>query len=396
MPQRKHASKSNVKRSRTHKKRRSTAAKKSRTGQAKAQKGAGCGPMGDPIGKYLNSSCNAGNVHGTHPEADLSLVNGAGLLPGVTQLGGNDGGNQRPPIGPPKSTYDDPQNVLKQLQPAPPPPPPDENNEAEDEDDDEDELPPLPSHKPIKNEPIHAALSDVAPISNESIYGTSRRPASGTEIRDTGELAHYNIYTTPKQRGRGYGAPQKGAGCPTSQASPMTFKDYLDIMSVQLGGADTPDPLTNTSSAPQRGGTGYSVNPENMIGGLPTYDKYDRNAPPALIGGKLLQSATGQSLCGSQVGAGKSKKSSSSSKVNRARKALRKTKRSNGKGKKAKRTQKKRRTKAKRSKMTKSKRQRGGLAPLSTAHDGEPSDFDYLPEGKDFAASQPNWSPQAR
>ena len=63
-------------------------------------------------------------------------------------------------------------------------------------------------------------------------------------------------------------------------------------------------------AAAQVGG-GYSTNPENMIAGMPTYDKYDECCQPLLSKGRLTTSlSVSKPLCGSgaQKGGAKNKK----------------------------------------------------------------------------------------
>lgn len=268
-------------------------------GAGKRQTGRGCPVPTGATTRYFKSSCNASNVHNTHPEADLSLVQGKGVLPGLMQGG-------------------------------------------------------------TRNE-------------------------SSTNVQ---HLEGMNV----NQSAAGYG-PQKAGGCPTPQAAPITFKQYLSQLSDKIGGVDNytagvggslEHSIDAAHHGSQSGGSGYSVNPEKMVGGLPVIVPYDRTCPPAIIGSKLVQSATGEAICGNQIGAGKKKtKASKKSKASKKTKRVKKSKAS----KKSKTSQKTKKAK---------RRQRGGLAPLPKAHDGKNSDFDYLPEGKDFGARQPNWEPNAR
>lgn len=438
------------------------------------QSGAGCPSPNGATARYFQSSCNASNVHNTHPEADLSMVQGKGLLPGFNQGGGaQNGGNpngtnnnvpviignyriykdgrkepvnaqfshssgnstpavsteynspraENAPAGSPEGVYNSPNRYNSSVL----------NTEAQ-------EL-----YEALKrDEEKEDSANTRQNAASANTRSTAVRPRTVTEIESNNtalngkpssilktrtkfqpntisEQSHGNnkvINPTPskrklaKRRGmgeRGYGPNKVGGGCSNPSEEPITFKAYLDEMTNMIGGGGSGGEVIDnyttgaggtlehsidaahhggegSSRDSQLGGSGYSINPENMIGGLPTVDKYDRCCPPAIIGGRLVQSATGQSLCGSQIGAGKKKsggKKKSSRKTKRGKKTTKKTARKTKKTKHGKKN--KRRA-----------RQRGGLAPLDKAFEGEPSNFDHLAEGKDFGARQPNWSPEGR
>lgn len=192
-----------------------------------------------------------------------------------------------------------------------------------------------------------------------------------------------------------------GSSCTNipTQAKPLTFTDYLNRTSIEIsGGAKGNSSNFDTTSLEnekaiadgfgQSGGSGFSINPEEMIGGLPGRAKYDSCCQPAIIGGKLTQGKGTEAICGHQMG-GKHKKT-----VNKKQRSLLKskktknTKNANTKQKTGKRTMKrnvKRNMKGK---------QKGGVAKYP--FEGETSNYDYLADGKDFDGKQPYWSVDTR
>jgi hypothetical protein len=180
------------------------------------------------------------------------------------------------------------------------------------------------------------------------------------------------------------GSQTGGAACNTTpEGSPMTFTDYLNQTSKYIGGAtsnfDTTTLETEMAAAdgmPQSGGSGFSINPEEMIGGLPGRAKYDSCCQPAIVDGKLTQGKDTEAICGHQMG-GKRKGRKSSKKVSKVKKGgKRKTAKKGRKGKKG-------------SKMT-------GGSPGKYPFEGENSNFSDDATGKDFAGKQPYWSPETR
>jgi len=189
------------------------------------------------------------------------------------------------------------------------------------------------------------------------------------------------------------GASASCSPIPT-QAKPLTFTDYLNRTSLEIsGGAKGVSSNFDTTSLEsekavadgfgQSGGSGFSINPEEMIGGLPGRAKYDSCCQPAIIGGKLTQGKGTGAMCGHQMGGkrsskGKGKKSKRTSLKNK------KTKKTSSKEKKGKRTMKR----------NMKRKQKGGVAKFP--FDGENSNYDYLADGKDFAGKQPYWSVDTR
>tara|TARA_B100000575_G_C23142764_1_gene665577 strand:- start:6831 stop:7481 length:651 start_codon:yes stop_codon:yes gene_type:complete len=113
------------------------------------------------------------------------------------------------------------------------------------------------------------------------------------------------------------------------------FEPYLDKLAAELG----------VSKRKQSGG-GYSVDPNEMIGGQSVIKGFDDCCPPAIVGGNLVTGKPGQSVCGvgRQVGGKKKSKENKSSKKVKGRgkvrsksKDKRKSKRTSKKTKRAKR-----------------------------------------------------------
>lgn len=179
------------------------------------------------------------------------------------------------------------------------------------------------------------------------------------------------------------GGQMGGASCnTTSSGSPMTFTDYLNETSKYIGGDtsnfDTTTLETDIAAAdgiPQTGGSGFSINPEEMIGGLPGRAKYDSCCQPAIVDGKLTQGKDTEAICGHQMG-GK-----------RKHRKGRKTNKTSKKGRKTNKTSKNRRKT--------SKTMKGG-SPAKYPFNGENSNFDESVVGKDFKGKQPYWSPETR
>ena len=134
----------------------------------------------------------------------------------------------------------------------------------------------------------------------------------------------------------------------------------------------------------QRGG-GYSTNPENMIAGMPSYDKYDDCCQPLLSKGRITTSLSSKPLCGSGAQRGgaknKNKKRRTSRKNNRKEKRRTK-KKSRGKGKKQNK-----------------KNQKGGNIPGKYPESYNTPNSDYSNATNpdlDWKAKQPFWSPKGR
>jgi hypothetical protein len=182
----------------------------------------------------------------------------------------------------------------------------------------------------------------------------------------------------------------KGGSCTpiSEQPNPLTFTDYLNRASKEISGGSS---LTGVSSSldngsleveqtgkfqSQSGGSGYSINPEEMIGGLPSRTKYDSCCQPALLGNKLVFGNDGNSICGNQVGGKKHKTSKKSMKSNKSKKSMKSMK-------------------SMKSKKSKKYNKKGGFVS-KYPFEGEDGDFGYLPEGKDFAGKQPYWNVNTR
>lgn len=141
---------------------------------------------------------------------------------------------------------------------------------------------------------------------------------------------------------------------------PMTFNSYTDAVKGYLGVKS------------QSGGSYYSINPEEMIGGLARVDKGDSCCQGAILGGKFVQGSGSAATCGNQMG-GARKKSKKSSK---------------GKKKASKKT-KKRNTVTMRG---------GGSMPASfpDVFNTAPGNFSPDAKDKDFSCKQPYWGAGCR
>lgn len=207
-------------------------------------------------------------------------------------------------------------------------------------------------------------------------------------IHNTNPEAAYSLI-----EGEGVLPTMKGGSSCTpipTQAKPLTFTDYLLRTSKEISGGSGLSSNFDSNSLemekaksdghPQLGGSGFSINPEEMIGGLPGRAKYDSCCQPAVIGGKLVQGKGTDAICGNQMGGKRSstKKRSSSKR--------------NSKSNRAKST-KKRVSKSKNSK--KPNKQSGGK-PSEYPFKGENSNFDHLADNKDFSGKQPYWSVDTR
>ena len=163
----------------------------------------------------------------------------------------------------------------------------------------------------------------------------------------------------------------------------QTFEEYMNKISRQLG---------------QRGGA-YSVNPEEMIAGLPIYQKYDDCCPPAVIGGKLKLSNIGEPICNSGVnkmGGSKSKRNNK----NTSRK-IKKSKNNNKSKKNKSRGHKSRghKSRGNKSRENKSKKKmNGGMyrrskpADFPRSFETEQSNFSDDMKTRVFDETQPNYS----
>lgn len=110
---------------------------------------------------------------------------------------------------------------------------------------------------------------------------------------------------------------QTGGSQCSIPSKPTTFDDYKASIKQYLGvtdqfGGTKKSRKTKSKkvkqSKKQTGGTYFSINPEEMIGGLPRIDKGDSCCHGAVLGGKFVQGNGGRAICGNQIGAGKTKK----------------------------------------------------------------------------------------
>jgi hypothetical protein len=153
-------------------------------------------------------------------------------------------------------------------------------------------------------------------------------------------------------------------------AAPMTFEQYKDEIRNYLGGSlsqfggkakgkKSRARKVVKKTIKQKAGSYYSINPEEMIGGLPRVDKGDSCCQGVILGGKFLQGNKAGPVCGQQMG-GRRKKTRKASK--------------------------------------KQRKQKGGSRPASfpDAFNTEPGNFSPDAEGLDFSCSQPWWGPKCR
>ena len=148
----------------------------------------------------------------------------------------------------------------------------------------------------------------------------------------------------------------------------QTFEDYMNNISKQLG---------------QRGGA-YSVNPEEMIAGLPVYQKYDDCCPPAVVGGKLKLSNIGEPICNAGVNKTGGSKSKRTNKKNTSKKV------------KKSKTNKSKKNKSRGNKSRKN--MKGGMyrsskpADFPKSFETEKSNFSDDMKTRVFDETQPNYS----
>lgn len=165
-------------------------------------------------------------------------------------------------------------------------------------------------------------------------------------------------------------AKQTGGQC-SAPSKPVTFdeykagvKKYLGVLD-QFGGKRGKRKLSKRrktqkkANSRQAGGTYFSINPEEMIGGLPRVDKGDSCCHGAVLGGKFVQGNGGRAICGNQIGAGAG---------------------------------------AKKTKKRSQKKQRGGSEPAAfpDAFANENGNFSPDASDKDFSCRQPFWGSKCR
>ena len=215
-------------------------------------------------------------------------------------------------------------------------------------------------------------------LSSPDLTKYTNSSCNNANIHNTTPSANYDLIN-----GEGIMPKQFGGSAFTTkeQLQPLTFIDYLKQTSDYIGGYnsnfDTSSLETEMATADgfpdgknvQDGGSGFSINPEEMIAGLPVRSKYDSCCQPALINNKLFEGKNTGAICGSQMGGKKTHK----------------------------RKNKQHLKKKKRKKTLKNKKRKlKGGQPSKFPFDGLDSDFDYNNKSKDFNAKQPNWNPNSR
>lgn len=170
---------------------------------------------------------------------------------------------------------------------------------------------------------------------------------------------------------------QEGGDC-SAPSKPVTFdeyktsvKKYLGVLD-QFGGKRGKHKLSKRSNthkkgSRQSGGTYFSINPDEMIGGLPRVDKGDSCCHGAVLGGKFVQGDSGRAICGNQIGAG----AKPAHPIHR------------GAGAKTKK---------------RSRKQRGGSEPVVFPDSFMNENGNFSPDAsdKDFSCSQPFWGSKCR
>ena len=160
-------------------------------------------------------------------------------------------------------------------------------------------------------------------------------------------------------------------GVGTSHAKSNTFKQYLNNLDEQLSFNGGSNMMHNNNSDKLQKGSGYTVEPDEYISGMPVIKGYDDNNPPEIIDGKIVMK-----------GGNKIKKNKKSHKNKKSKKDMKS------------KTHKKSR-----------KLQQGGdfvsigskPAEFSTAFDGPKGVFNY-PDNmmtREFGEKQPNYSVNA-
>jgi hypothetical protein len=217
-------------------------------------------------------------------------------------------------------------------------------------------------------------------ITSPNLSKYMQTSCSSVNLHNTNPEANYKLIN-------GTGAlPNMKGGFKSS--SPLTFTDYLTNVSDEINGGgntvnsnfDTTNLETNMAKAdgfPQSGGSGFSINPEEIIGGLPGRAKYDSCCQPALKNGTLMQGKGTQALCGSQMGGKKKKHKKKSRSIK------------NKKHKKTKKAYRKHMAKLKKGK--KGKTLKGGN-PAKYPFNGDDSNFNDNMLTRKFDGKQPLWS----
>jgi hypothetical protein len=152
------------------------------------------------------------------------------------------------------------------------------------------------------------------------------------------------------------------------------------------------------------GGSGLTIDLDNIIEKTPTYVRYDDQAPPVLLNGKMHFSNCDYNQCGAgKISLYKVKKMSNRRPTKKSKsKSKRMTHRKSHSKKNMNLRSKSKPRKQQKKSSKKSKKQLGGMAPINFAPDfmnmggsvNEPSIFSQDMNTRDFSCNQPNWSPK--
>ncbi len=144
------------------------------------------------------------------------------------------------------------------------------------------------------------------------------------------------------------------------------------------------------------GGSGLTLDLENTIGKLPSYVRYDNEAPPVLLNGKMMFSNCDINQCGGRkISLYKVKKMSNKKPMYKTKKvSMRKNKKNLRGGRSKRRSDRKR--------QVRRSKQRGGIAPVNYAPElmnmggsvNEQSVFSPDMNTREFSCNQPVWSPK--
>ena len=204
-----------------------------------------------------------------------------------------------------------------------------------------------------------------------------------------------------------------GGGCQAPDVVSQYISPLCHTMTKGFEGTDNifqrvfegPGPAETNLNVPQCGG-GWTIDLENTIDKVPTYQRYNDEAPPVILNGKTYLSNY------SQCGAGKislykvkqlSKKRMPSKSKSKS-KSMSKARRNNNvrNNKKSKKQHKSKHSSRHHKKSMKRRHQRGGEAPVNFAPDlmnmggsvNEPSVFSPDMTTREFGCHQPVWNPK--
>lgn len=222
--------------------------------------------------------------------------------------------------------------------------------------------------------------------SNGGVRYDAQNPQASLDLDNASMLYGNPIPLGGSIVGGGDKCGDEGVG--TSNFKTEIFKDYLEKLNSNFnisttGGFNKMQKSNKKNMSRKRGsfqkGSGYVVDPYQMIAGQSVIREYDDASPPAIVGGQMVFGAPDQPVCGfgAVKGGGNKKTRKSKIKSNSKRKSKSKSKR---------------------------KYQRGGdfisigskPAEYSTAFNGPPSVFKYPDDmsGRTFDETQPVWSPK--